>query len=159
MAREHTQTCPVARVLNLIGDSWTLMIIREALYGATRFSDIQYNTGIAKNLLISRLNKLVENGIFEKIDAGDSGTRYEYHLTQKGRSLNSVMMAMHQWGNEYEFTPGEAPVLLIDKKTGKELLPIRPHRANGEAIPDEDISVELGPGASNATRKRFSQLS
>lgn len=158
MAREHIQTCPVARVLNLIGDSWTLMIIREALYGETRFSNIQYNTGIAKNLLTSRLNKLIENGIFEKIDAGDSGTRYEYHLTEKGRSLNSVMMAMHQWGNEHEFEPDDAPVLLIDKKTGKELLPIRPQRANGDVINDEDIVVALGPGASKATRKRFSEL-
>jgi len=68
------------------------------------------------------------------------------------------MMAMHQWGNEYEFEPGEAPVLLIDKKTGEELLPIRPQRANGDVINDDDIVVALGPGASNATRKRFSEL-
>lgn len=157
MAREHIQTCPIARVLNLLGDSWTLMIVREALYGATRFSEIQANTGIAKNLLASRLVHLVEHEILEKENTGENGTRYEYKLTAKGQSLNTIMIALHQWGNEYEFRRGDEPVLLIDTKTGKELEKMQPHRANGEKVNDQDIELQAGPGASRATIKRLQE--
>lgn len=155
MAREHIQTCPIARVLNLLGDSWTLMIVREALYGATRFSEIQANTGIAKNLLASRLIHLVEQGVLEKENTGENGTRYEYKITTKGQSLNTIMIAMHQWGNEHEFHSGNEPVLLIDTKTGNELEKMLPRRLNGEIVNDQDIELQAGPGASRATIKRM----
>lgn len=157
MARKHIQTCPIARVLNLLGDNWTLMIVREALYGASRFSDIQTNTGIAKNLLSSRLATLVEQQILDKVDTGENGTRYEYRLTPKGRSLNTIMIAMHQWGNEHEFTAGDEAVLMIDQQTGEPVEALQLRRANGEVVADEDIVFEAGPGASRATIKRLRQ--
>ena len=86
MAEPHQQTCPIAASLNELGDAWTLLIVREALYGATRFRDFRNNTGIAKNLLASRLNQMVETDILEKFDVGEHGTRYEYKLSPKGKA-------------------------------------------------------------------------
>ncbi|MEL7372034.1 MAG: helix-turn-helix domain-containing protein, partial [Myxococcota bacterium] len=81
MGKRHTQTCPVAGFLNIFGDSWTLMIVREAFYGATRFSEFQRNTGIAKNLLSDRLSMLVEEDILQIENIGERGTRYAYRFT------------------------------------------------------------------------------
>ena len=120
MAKRHTQTCPVAGFLNIFGDAWTLMIIREAFYGATRFSEIQRNTGIAKNLLSDRLSMLVAEGVLEREDVGERGSRYAYKLTAKGRSLAPVFIAMSQWSNEHVFGAGGEPVFLIERQDRQE---------------------------------------
>ena len=96
MAKPHTQTCPIAAFLNVFGDAWTLMIIREAFYGATRFTEFQRNTGAARNLLSDRLAMLVSNGVLERQNVGEQGTRYAYRLTDKGQSLVPVLVAMMQ---------------------------------------------------------------
>ena len=106
MTRPHTQTCAVAGFLNIFGDNWTLLIIREALYGVTRFKEFRTNTGIAKNLLSDRLVSLVSQGILEKRDIGEHGTRYAYHLTDRGRALETVLFAVQEWGNEHVYGEG-----------------------------------------------------
>lgn len=90
--------CPIARSLDEIGDWWTLLIVRDAFHGLTRFSDFQKGLGLAKNILSARLRTLVANGILEKRSSADGNGRTEYHLTQKGRRLRLVLIALRQWG-------------------------------------------------------------
>ena len=91
MANRHTQTCAIAGALNVLGDHWPLLLVREAFYGSTRFGEFQRNTGIAKTLLSDRLLFLEEEGIFRKEDVGERGTRYAYRLTEKGVALYHLL--------------------------------------------------------------------
>ena len=134
MTQNHTESCPVAASLNEFGDMWTLLIVREALHGASRFTDFRANTGIAKNLLTNRLNRMVDSGILEKRDVGTSGTRHEYHLSSKGRALAPIMAAVTQWGNEWVYGKGKEPIKLIDRKTGNSIAPLAPQDCDGNQI-------------------------
>ena len=158
MARRHTQPCPIAGALNLLGDQWTLMIVREAFYGTTRFGDFQRHTGISKNLLAERLSMLVAEGIFRKVDIGDHGTRYAYALTAKGRSLRTLMVALYQWGNEHVFGAGAEPVLLVDRQSGDQIPPLRLASSSGRDLEDQDILFRPGPGADEAVRRRLTKI-
>ncbi|MEO1029721.1 MAG: helix-turn-helix domain-containing protein, partial [Pseudomonadota bacterium] len=93
--------CSIARTLEQVGSWWSLLVIREAMMGARRFKHFEAALGIAKNTLTSRLNELVENGILEKGPAKDGSSYEEYTLTQKGRELGPVMMALAQWGDKW----------------------------------------------------------
>ncbi|MEM6410562.1 MAG: helix-turn-helix domain-containing protein [Pseudomonadota bacterium] len=155
MAKPHTQTCPIAGFLNTFGDAWTLLIIREAFYGATRFSEFQRNTGIARNLLTDRLTSLVDQGLLEREDIGEHGTRYAYQLTEKGRSLVPVFVAMVQWSNENIYSEADAPVHLIERKTKKPLKPMRPVSTRGQELVWGDIVAIPGPGANRAAIARI----
>tara|TARA_R110000787_G_scaffold93770_3_gene196107 strand:+ start:1636 stop:2118 length:483 start_codon:yes stop_codon:yes gene_type:complete len=155
MAKRHTHTCPVAAVLNIFGDNWTWLIVREAFYGATRFSEIMRNTGIARNVLSERLDRLLEEGILEREDVGSNGTRYAYVLTHKGETLYPTLLALHQWGNEHIYGRGNEPVLLLEKATGQPVPPLSPISANGTPLSRADILSVPGPGASLATQRRL----
>lgn len=155
MSRPHTQKCPVAASLNLLGDIWTLLVVREALNGVTRFSQIQRNTGIAKNLLAERLATMVDDGLLERRDIGLTGVRHEYRLTQKGRALSPVMVAISQWGNAWLFDKGRAPIALVNRRTGEPLGPLQPSTAAGEIISWRDVQKIPGPGADAGQRRRF----
>ena len=155
MAKKHAQACPIAGFLNLFGDAWTLMVIREAFSGVERFTDIRKNTGIAKNLLSSRLSTLVEEGVLRRENVGERGTRYAYKLTDKGRTLGPIFQAMHEWGNEHVFGPGNEPVLLEERDTGKPVRRLEPVSHSGEALNWSDIVVKPGPGADAGTLWRM----
>lgn len=155
MSKPHSQTCPVAAFLNLFGDAWTWMIVREAFYGASRFSEFRRNTGIARNILSDRLSTLVGAGILERRDVGETGTRFAYRLTDKGRSLLPVLLAIVQWGNEQLYGPDQAPVLLFDRTRGEALARIVPLSRDGKPLGWEEIAVRPGPGASRAARVRL----
>lgn len=99
--------CPVARSLDLIGDWWSLLIIRDALAGTRRFSDFQKSLDVAKNILSVRLKGLVAQGVMEMVPAADGSIYKEYALTEKGRALQTVLIALSQWGNEFMYEPGE----------------------------------------------------
>ncbi len=155
MSRSHTQNCPVAASLNQLGDMWTLLVVRETLNGETRFSQIQRNTGIAKNLLAERLATMVDDGLLERHDIGLTGVRHEYRLTPKGRALAPVMVAISQWGNAWLFDKGREPIALVHRKTGEALGPLRPSTASGEVISWRDVQKTPGPGATTSQRQRF----
>ena len=157
MAKRHTHTCPIAGVLNIFGDNWTWLVIREAFCGATRFSEIQRNTGIARNVLSDRLDVLVNEGILVREDVGENGTRYAYRLTEKGESLHPVLLALHQWGNEHVYGPGNEPVLLLECATGQPLQPLAPTSRDGHRLTRADIQTRPGPGASKATVRRLAE--
>lgn len=155
MSRPHQQMCPVAASLNQLGDMWTLMIVREALNGATRFGDFRRNTGIAKNLLAARLAQMVEDGILSRHDIGQRGVRHEYRLTPKGQSLVPVMVAISQWGNQWVFGEGRAPVALVHRETGEPIAPLRPANAAGAMFDWRDVRMRPGPGADAALMARI----
>lgn len=155
MSKPHTQSCPVAHFLNLFGDAWTWLVVREAFYGATRFTEFRRNTGIAKNLLSERLQKLVGAGILEREDVGERGKRFAYRLTEKGRSLIPVLIAMVQWSNERLHPAGGAPIELFDRRSGQPLPPLGLRDDAGEEIEWKSIVARPGPGADRAARERF----
>jgi DNA-binding HxlR family transcriptional regulator len=102
-------TCPVARSLDVVGDWWSLLILRDALRGARRFSEFERSLGIAKNILTVRLRKLEENGILLVMPASDGSAYQEYVLTAKGKALRPVIKALWNWGAEYMFTVKDRP--------------------------------------------------
>lgn len=114
--------CGIARPLDAIGDWWTLLIVRDAFDGLTRFGEFQKNLGLAKNILSARLRNLVTHGIMDMVPAQDGSAHHDYVLTEKGRGLFLVLVALRQWGEDFFFAPEEAHVLLADKKT---TLPVR----------------------------------
>ncbi|WP_119460711.1 winged helix-turn-helix transcriptional regulator [Rhodospirillaceae bacterium SYSU D60014] len=111
--------CPSARSLDVIGDWWSLLIVRDAFDGLTRFSEFQKSLGIAKNILSERLRTLIARGILKAVPAANGGAHQEYHLTEKGRDLFPVMVALRQWGEQYLFEPGEKHSRLVDRDTGQ----------------------------------------
>lgn len=122
-------TCPVARTLDLVGDRWTLLIIRDAMDGARSFTDFQQRTGVARNILTDRLRRLVDRGILERQTAV-SGRRQVYVLTESGRDLFTVIVAMRQWGERHTFARHEAHSVLVDE-SGLPLAQLRPTDSRG----------------------------
>lgn len=122
-------TCPVARTLDLVGDRWSLMIIRDAMDGARSFTDFQHRAGIARNILTDRLRRLVERGILARQTA-PSGRRHLYALTDAGRDLFTVIVALRQWGERHAFAPNEARSRLVDE-SGLHLAELRPTDSTG----------------------------
>lgn len=157
MAKAHTQSCPVAASLNEVGDGWTLMIVREALNGTSRFKHFRTNTGIAKNMLADRLARMVLSGILEKREIQDLGAQHEYLLTKKGKALAPLIVAMTQWGNTWVYGEGKEPNKLVNRKSGDAIVTLMPHDKEGHAVEWKDVMMELGPGADAAMRARFAR--
>ncbi|MFC9440539.1 winged helix-turn-helix transcriptional regulator [Nocardia sp. NPDC057030] len=107
-------TCPVARTVDLVGDRWSLLIVRDAMDGAATFTDFQQRLGIARNILTDRLRKLVDHGILSTSTA-PGGKRHSYELTAAGQDLFTVVVALRQWGERHAFTAGEAHSVLVDR--------------------------------------------
>ncbi|AZG07607.1 transcriptional regulator [Pigmentiphaga sp. H8] len=135
--------CPSARSLDVIGDWWSLLIVRDAFDGLTRFGEFQKSLGIAKNILTERLRTLVSRGILEAVPVGDSGARMEYRLTAMGRDLFPVMVALRQFGERHLFKPGEAHSELVDRETGLPVhLDIR--TPDGRSVgPDDTVLLKV----------------
>ncbi|MEV4091346.1 winged helix-turn-helix transcriptional regulator [Streptosporangium saharense] len=106
--------CPVARTLDLVGDRWSLLVVRDAMDGARSFTEFQRRTGIARNILTDRLRRLTAHGLLAQRTAS-SGRRQEYVLTDAGRDLFPVILTLRQWGERHAFSPGEAHSTLVDQ--------------------------------------------
>ncbi|CRZ14522.1 winged helix-turn-helix transcriptional regulator [Mycolicibacterium neworleansense] len=132
-------TCPVARTLDLVGDRWSLLIVRDAMDGARAFTDFQQRTGIARNILTDRLRRLVERDILDRETAA-SGRRQVYTLTQAGRDLFAVVVALRQWGERHAFEPGEARSVLVDE-SGRTLAELRPTNSLGAPVDSDTTCV------------------
>jgi DNA-binding HxlR family transcriptional regulator len=117
--------CGIARSLQIVGDWWTLLIVRDAFKGAERFGEFQKSLGLAKNILSTRLKKLVEERIFRIEAEPGSATGHRYLLTPKGEKLGVVLVALWQWGEEHCFKPGELDYQLVDPASGKPLEKLR----------------------------------
>lgn len=147
--------CSVARALEILGDWWTLLVVREAFLGTRRFADFESSLDISKNVLTQRLDHLVAHGVLERVDAGVHGTRYEYVLTPMGKDLATVMTALRQWGDRWIFGPGNEPLIVTDRRTGRPIPTLRIIDEDGAPIRSRDLEVTPGPGASRRTRARF----
>jgi DNA-binding HxlR family transcriptional regulator len=117
---DHELTCSIARTLQLIGDRWTLLILRDAFRGVRRFDGFAEDLGIARNLLADRLARLVEHGIFEKVPYNERPLRYEYRLTERGLDLSPALVAFMRWGDKH-LAEAEPPVVLVHRRCGHPL--------------------------------------
>lgn len=151
--------CSIAQALEVLGDWWTLLIVREAFLGTRRFADFAAHLDISKNILSRRLSQLVEHGVLARVDAGVHGPRYEYELTSMGKDLTVVMTALRQWADRWIFGPGNEPLLVCDRRTGRPIPRLALRGDDGERLRAQDIDVRPGPGASAKTRARYRQLS
>lgn len=153
--RFDEENCSVARALEVLGDWWTFLLIREALLGTRKFKDFEANLAISKNVLTQRLDHLVAHGVFERIDVGAYGTRYEYALTPMGKDLVMVMTALRQWGDRWIFGEGNEPILLEDRRTGRPIPRQVLRDEAGEPLKKRDLALRVGPGADARTKARF----
>ncbi len=120
-ARENDDVvCSIETTLEIIGDRWSLLILRDAFRGVRRFTEIQADLGIAKNLLSDRLRKLVEHGVLERVPYQDRPVRYEYRLTAKGADLSPALIALMRWGDRW-YAHGQPPTVLVHDECGTTL--------------------------------------
>ncbi|WP_020405699.1 winged helix-turn-helix transcriptional regulator [Hahella ganghwensis] len=139
--RFEDSTCSVARALDEVGDWWSLRIVLLAMYGTRRYVDFQQQLGIARNILCDRLNRLVENEVMRKENVGEHGCRFEYRLTEKGRDLFTVLVALRQWGDRWTPYPGQEPMDMRDKRTGRPVAPVKVCDQDGQALSIRDVLV------------------
>ena len=115
------QVCSVARTLEVIGDRWTMLVVRDAFHGIRRFEEFQERLGIARNVLSSRLTRLVDEGVLEKRLYQDRPPRFEYRLTPKGVDLFPVMVSLMKWGDRHAPSPDGPPVVVLHRGCGGEV--------------------------------------
>lgn len=135
--------CPVARTLDLVGDRWSLLVIRDAMDGARSFTEFQRRTGIARNILTDRLRRLTAHGLVAQRPA-PSGRRQEYVLTDAGRDLFPVIVTLRQWGERHAFAPGEPHSVLVDEQ-GTPVPEISPTGADGTPLDSGTTHVQKVP--------------
>ncbi|WP_152205709.1 winged helix-turn-helix transcriptional regulator [Marinobacter changyiensis] len=143
MARKRfdDSNCSVARALNEVGDWWSLLIVLQAMYGSRRFVDFQQELGIARNILCDRLARLVDNQVLRKVEVGEHGSRQEYRLTEKGRDLFPVVIALRQWGDKWNPSPEGAPLNLRDRETGQAIRPMTVQTEGGKELTVRDVCM------------------
>lgn len=139
--------CPLARSIDVLGDRWALLIIRDAFAGMRRFGEFQKSLGVAKNILAARLRDLVDADILATTPASDGSVYQEYILTPKGKALFAVVLGLRQWGEGHLFSKGEACAPLVERKTGKPVPEIKPQTCDGKLLKPEDIFSKKTPGA------------
>ena len=149
------QTCSIARALEIVGERWTLLVVREAFFGARRFGDFEEGLGIAKNVLSDRLAKLLAAGVLERTSVVGRGNPGDYRLTEKGRDLFPIIIALMQWGDKWTYDGRRAPVRVVDRIDREDILPLRVSARSGRPLGLKDVAVEPGPGADEAIRRRF----
>jgi DNA-binding HxlR family transcriptional regulator len=149
-----TQPCSIARTLSILGERWTLLVVTELFLGRRRFDEIQAERPIASNILSQRLATLVDEGIAERRRYSEHPERFEYRLTDKGRELLPVQLALLRWGDKYAADPSGPPVESVHTECGHtfDMVPTCSH-CGGEIKP-EAVRAQLGPGASQGQRER-----
>jgi DNA-binding HxlR family transcriptional regulator len=146
--------CPIARALGRVGEWWSILILRDAFHGLTRFDQFQRSLSIAPNMLTKRLNELVTAGLLERRLYNAHPPRYEYVLTEMGRDFRPVMIAMMAWGNRH-FTPDGVQSTLVDAETGIEADPIVVDRATQRPLTEQDFTFAAGPAANDVVKRRM----
>ena len=145
--------CPIARSLERVGNGWSILILRDAFQGLTRFDQFQKSLEIAPNILSRRLSSLVEAGLLERRRYRAHPPRYEYLLTERGRDFRPVLWSLLAWGNRH-FAPEGQSVLLVDSQTGAPADPILVDRASGRPLTSPQFRSAAGPAADERTRER-----
>lgn len=146
--------CPVARSLERVGEWWSILILRDAFAGMTRFDAFQKSLGIAPNILIRRLDALVAAGLLERRRYATRPVRHEYVLTERGRDFRPVLLSLQTWGNRH-FAPKGASVMLVDAETGVVADPVLVDRVTGQPITLRSHRNVPGPAANARVRARL----
>jgi DNA-binding HxlR family transcriptional regulator len=149
-------TCPIARSLERVGEWWSMLILRDALHGFTRFEDFRESLDIAPNILAVRLTSLVESGMLEKRQYSEHPPRFEYLPTQRGRDFRPVLLSLMAFGNRH-FAPEGAMVEVVNTKTGKPADIGVFDRQTGQPIAAPDYAMVPGPAANARIRKRYAR--
>jgi DNA-binding HxlR family transcriptional regulator len=149
-----TMQCPIARSLERVGEWWSILILRDAFAGITRFDEFQKSLGIAPNMLTRRLNALVEAELLERHRYSVHPPRDEYRLTERGWDFRPVMLAILAWGNRH-FAPEGPSVLIVDAATGAVADPVLVDRATGRPLVGPDYVLAPGPAAGEGVRRKF----
>jgi DNA-binding HxlR family transcriptional regulator len=137
--------CSVAQCLEVVGEWWSLLIIRDVFLGVTRFDQFQERLGISRNILQQRLNHLVEAGVLRKVPYSEHPPRYDYRLTGKGRDLWPVLTAMRQWGDRYA-APDGPPLHVVHDACGRVSHAVMTCSSCGERLTGRDVRAVPGPG-------------
>ncbi len=152
----RNMSCPIARSLERVGEWWSILIMRDALFGLRRFDEFQKSLGIAPNMLARRLNALVAAGLLERRRYSAHPPRNEYRPTKRGRDFRPVLIALLAFGNRH-FTPEGASVTIVDAETGVEAEPIIVDRVTGRPIREPEFAWVPGPAAGERTRQRYAR--
>ncbi|WP_025098074.1 helix-turn-helix domain-containing protein [Burkholderia sp. A1] len=138
--------CSVARTLAVLGDRWTMLVLRNAFFGVRRFDAFQAQLGVTRHVLAERLARLVDEGIFVKLRYQERPPRYEYKLSEKGRDLYPVLLALTAWGDRWKDEGAGPPVLLRHRSCGHLVKPMMVCSECGEPLDPREIEPLPGPG-------------
>ena len=139
--------CPISGLLSLVGEQWTLLIVRDLALGLMRFDDIQRSLGISRNILTQRLNRLAEEGFVEKNPVRAGVNRWQYSPTEKCRELYPVLIAMAEWGEKWTPNPDGKRMIPIEARTNSPVQIELRRKTDHRRIPLEGITFKAGPGA------------
>lgn len=153
--RLEDRECPLSTTVQHVGEWWTLLLLHDAFDGYTRFDEFQENLGISSSMLTARLKTLVADGLLERRPYQTNPVRHEYVLTERGRSLRPVIVALAAWGNS-RLAPPQRSMILIDAASGEEVEPVVVDARTGRRLDDSQTYVfTAGPAASAAMRSRY----
>jgi DNA-binding HxlR family transcriptional regulator len=141
------QVCSIAKALELVGERWTLLIVRDVFLGRRRFDELRDSLGVASNVLTDRLARLVENGILERVRYSERPERFEYRLTKKGGDLRVPLLALMQWGDRYL---SEEPPRLARRVSDGSPVTAALVAADGSILAPREVETVPGPGAPEA---------
>lgn len=136
----------------VLGERWTMLVLREAFAGTTRFDAFTRNLGIAPNILSARLAELVDHGLLERVPEGG---RHAYRLTERGRDAFPLYLAIRDWGARWYSGPEGPPTTMVERATGAPVAAPAPRRSDGAPLTPDDVRILPGPGANDAVRRRF----
>jgi DNA-binding HxlR family transcriptional regulator len=146
--------CPIARSLERVGEWWSILIMRDALNGLTRFDEFQRNLGIAPNMLTRRLKALVTAGLLERRKYCEKPARYEYVVTERGIDFRPVLWTLAAWGSKH-FAPEGPSLVIVDRETGKWAEPVLIDARNGKTMSEGKYINVAGPAASKRLRSKY----
>jgi DNA-binding HxlR family transcriptional regulator len=141
------QVCSIARTLEVVGDRWTLLVVRDVVLGNHRFDQLLTSLGVASNILTDRLSRLVAQDILERVRYSERPERFEYHLTEKGRELGVGLIALMQWGDRHV---SDKPPRIARRLSDRSPITARLVDANGSIVPPGDVELVPGPGLARA---------
>jgi DNA-binding HxlR family transcriptional regulator len=145
----------MARAMAVVGDRWSILILREAFYGTKRFDEFEYYVGIAPNILSNRLKKLVDAGVMTRVPLAEHAGRHDYVLTEKGRDFFPAYLALKKWGDDWLAEPAGPQVVFRERDAGRAVQYPQLRAASGKRLALEDVEVVAGSGAVPFNRKRF----
>jgi DNA-binding HxlR family transcriptional regulator len=146
--------CSLARSLEIVGEWWSLLIIREAMWGTSRFDEFHHRLGIARNILAARLGRLEDFGVIERRLTSESARIHDYVLTDKGWDLFPAVVALMQWGDRWIHAKQGPPIEFFDSTKGQRIQTLVVQDATGRPLRRDQIAIKAGPGARKETVKR-----